>query len=135
MGEAYAERKHQFTPPLLDDFGEPGWFQIGENGHLGYLEFLNHWDPYDTEEAKHKTDVWYFIASAKLDIEKGVLNFFNIIQSPFSLSAPKYGPNLHEWMLKFKEVFDPGWIANPPFPHCIDELVERCEWLKKEKDW
>ena len=134
-GEAYAELKRKFTPPLMDDFGEPGWFQITENGHMGYSEFLNHFDPYDEEEQLHRADEWYFIAAPKLDVSKGIYNFFHITYSPLFLVGPAFGPNHHLWMLKIKEAFDPDGISNPPFPQCIDELVERCDWLKSKKDW
>ena len=134
-GEAYAELKRKFTPPLMEDWGEPGWFQIAENGHIGYLEFLNHFEPYDEEEELHKVDEWYFIAGPKLDIEKGLFNYFHFYQSPFFLTGPAYGPNCHHWMLKIKESFDPNGISNPPSPRCIDELVEKCDWLKRKKDW
>lgn len=130
-GEAYAKRKRQYTPPLMDDFGEQGWFQLTENGHMGYLEFLTHWEPYEIDEkGRHRVDEWYFIAGPKLDIEKGLYNFFNITYSPLYLVGPEYGPNYHVWMLKIKEALDPNGISNPPYPRCIDELVERCDWLK-----
>jgi len=134
-GEAYAERKKDFTPPLMEDFGEPGWFQVGENGHMGYLEFLTHFDPYDDEDAIKRTEEWYFIAGPKLDLEKGLYNFFHIYQSPFSLTGPAHGPNSDKWMLKVKDAFDPDYLGNPPFPHCVDKLIEKSDWLQKKKDW
>ena len=38
-GEMYADLKWKYTPPLMPDYGDPGWFQSYELGHQ-HLEFL-----------------------------------------------------------------------------------------------
>ena len=35
-GMSYAELKKKYTPPLMPDYGDPGWFQSFELGHQGY---------------------------------------------------------------------------------------------------
>ncbi|MFC2022566.1 FAD-binding oxidoreductase, partial [Chloroflexota bacterium] len=35
-GENYAKLKKNYTPPLMPDYGDPGWFQSFELGHQGY---------------------------------------------------------------------------------------------------
>jgi len=37
-GETYAELKRKYTPPLMPDMADPGWFQSFEMGHQGYSE-------------------------------------------------------------------------------------------------
>jgi len=130
-GEALAEAKKAFTPPLMDDYGEPGWFQVSELGHMGYLEFLNYWDPED--DNLEKKDEWIYIALPKEDIRLGLFNAFNIYTSPMNLSGKAYGPNSHLWFEKVKEAFDPHMLSNTPVPWDVDEWVEKVDFIKK--DW
>ena len=51
-GPAYAEVKKKYTPPLMPDYGDPGWFQSFEMGHQGYSEFLVYWDPDDNTDGR-----------------------------------------------------------------------------------
>lgn len=133
-GEALAEAKKKFTPPLMVDYGEPGWFQTSEMGHMGYLEFLNYYDPWD-DNARKDINRWYYIAVPKEEIKRGMYSAFMVLQSPFNLVAPSYGPNSDKWLMKVKKTMDPNNISNPPFPLEGDLLVERLDYLKKEKDW
>jgi hypothetical protein len=64
QGESFAELKKGFTPPLMPDHGDPGWFQSFELGHQGYSEFLVYWDP---TENTQKVDQFY-LESAKENI-------------------------------------------------------------------
>jgi hypothetical protein len=130
IGEKVAEIKKGFTPPLMDDYGDPGWIQIIELGHMGYVESLVYFDP-DVADDRHVADHVAYIEIPKEDIRLGGLNGFMIQQSPLCLTGPAYGPNFHLWMLKIKEAFDPNNISNPPFPFDIDQLVEGVDWLKK----
>lgn len=130
-GEALAELKKEYTPPLMDDYGEPGWFQVSELGHMGYIEFLNYWDP--DEEDLTKKDEWIYITVPKEDIRLGLFNGFNIYSSPMNLTGKAYGPNSHLWFEKVKKVFDPANISNTPVPWDVDEYVEKVDYIKK--DW
>ena len=130
-GEGLAELKRAYTPPLMEDYGDPGWFQVSELGHNGYLEFLTYYDP-DDEEMK-KTDDWVYTAVPKYDIQAGLFNGFKIYESPLELTGKAYGPNVKDWMIKTKVVFDPNNLSNPPVPADVDEMVEKADWL--EKTW
>ncbi len=131
-GEYYAEIKRKFTPPLVDDLGEPGWFQMGEFGHMGYLEFLNYWDPYEIE-SRERVDQWYFDEVPKADARMGIYNLFQCQMIPV-LSTARFGPNHHLWMEKIKNFFDPKNISNPPAPFEFDEFVKRANHLKGDWD-
>ena len=104
---------------------------MSELGHNGYLEFLTYYDPND-EDIK-KTDEWVYIAVPKFDIRVGLFNGFKIYESPLELTGKAYGPNVKDWMIKVKAIFDPNNLSNPPVPSDVDELVEKVDWLKK--DW
>ena len=130
-GEALAELKRKYTPPLMEDYGDPGWFQVSELGHNGYLEFLTYYDPDDAE--MHRTDEWVYIAVPKEDIRVGLFNGFKIYESPLELTGAAYGPNVHHWMKKVKQVFDPNGLSNPPVPADVDELIGKVDYLNK--DW
>ncbi|MFH1349643.1 MAG: FAD-binding oxidoreductase [Pseudomonadota bacterium] len=130
-GEALAQSKLNYTPPLMDDYGEPGWFQLTELGHMGYLEFLNYWDPDGPD--LDKKDEWIYITMAKEDIRLGLFNAFNIYASPMNLSGKAYGPNAHLWFEKVKKAFDPAGLSNTPVPWDVDEWVEKVNYPKK--DW
>jgi hypothetical protein len=65
-GENYARLKRKFTPPLMPDYGDPGWFQSFELGHQGYSEFLVYWDP---DENTDKVDEFY-LETSKENIRK-----------------------------------------------------------------
>lgn len=132
QGESYAELKKDYTPPLMPDYGDPGWFQLGEGGYHGYSEFLVYFDPAeDTKRVDH-----FYLETVKKDISRG---FYNSIlggaQQPLYLTGPAYGPNFHKWLLKVKEEFDPNNLSHPPGPLTQDEFVDRAEWMKPIKDW
>jgi hypothetical protein len=128
QGEAMAELKRGFTPPLMPDYGDPGWFQMADFGHLGYCEFLVYFDPDGDME---KVDQFY-VEVGRENIRKGFYTAFLMTLRPLLLTGPAYGPNYHSWILKLKEVFDPNSLSNPPNPQDHDEFVERAPWMKKE---
>jgi glycolate oxidase len=131
QGEDYAELKQKYTPPLMPDYRDPGWFQSVELGHSGYFEFLIYYDPrMDTIKRDH-----CYLESAKLNIQKGYWTSFNGSSQPINLTGPAYGPNFHLWMKKIKEAFDANWLANPPVPFEHDEFIERADWMRPLKDW
>jgi hypothetical protein len=130
-GEYYAETKKKYTPPLMPDYGDPGWFQSFECGHQGYSEFLIYWDQ---DEDTNGVDQFY-LETSKMNIRERCYTSLLGPHQPMYLTGPMYGPNYHEWMLKIKDEFDPLWVCHPPVPLAHDELVERAEWLKPMKDW
>jgi hypothetical protein len=56
-----------FTPGLFPDFEDPGWFQLFENGHQGYSEFLIYWDQDEDTSSVDR----FFLASSKMNIRYG----------------------------------------------------------------
>lgn len=133
-GESFAKIKKEYTPPFMDDYGEVGWFQLGELGHMGYLEFPIYWDPFDKEGLK-EVDKLIYVRAPKEDIKDGRYSFFHLMASPLKLVGPPYGPNYHKWMLEIKKAFDPNNVSNPPAPEHGDRFVEEAGWLKPIKDW
>ena len=130
-GENYAKLKRNFTPPLMPDYGDPGWFQSFELGHQGYSEFLVYWDP---DENSDGVDHFY-LETSKENIRKRFYTSLLGPHQPLYLTGPAYGPNYHKWLLKVKDEFDPKFICHPPVPLAHDEFVERAEWMKPMKDW
>ena len=130
-GESYAELKKKYTPPLMPDYGDPGWFQSFELGHQGYSEFLIYWDQ---DEDTTGVDQFY-VDTAKMNIKERFYTSLLGPHQPLYLTGPKYGPNYHEWLLKIKDEFDPRWVCHPPVPLAHDVFVDRAEWMKPIKDW
>ena len=131
QGENYANLKRGYTPPLMPDYGDPGWFQLGEGGHQGYTEFLIYYDP---DEDTNRVDQFY-VETVKQDIRKRCYSSALGPLQPMHLTGPAYGPNYDKWMLKVKDEFDPNKVCHPPVPLAHDEFVERAEWMKSVKDW
>jgi len=130
-GETYAELKKKFTPPLMPDNGDPGWFQSFELGHQGYSEFLIYWDQReDIKGVDH-----FYVETSKMNIKNRYYTSLLGPHQPLYLTGPMYGPNYHEWLLKVKEEFDPKWICHPPVPLAHDIFVERAPWMETIKDW
>jgi len=130
-GENYAELKRKFTPPLMPDYGDPGWFQSFELGHQGYSEFLVYWDPdVNTDGVDH-----FYLETSKENIRKRFYTSLLGPHQPLYLTGPAYGPNYHKWLLKIKDEFDPSFLSHPPVPLAHDHFVERAEWMRPMKDW
>jgi len=130
-GESYAKLKKGFTPPLMPDFGDPGWFQSFELGYQGYSEFLVYWDQDEnTDGVDH-----FYVETSKMNIRERFYTALLGPHQPLYLTGPKYGPNYHKWMLRFKEEFDPKWVCHPPVPLAHDEFVDKAPWMRKMKDW
>ena len=130
-GESYADLKWKYTPPLMPDYGDPGWFQSFELGHQGYSEFLIYWDQdEDTTGVDH-----FYLETAKMNIKNRYYTSLLGPHQPLYLTGPKYGPNYHEWLLKIKDEFDPLWVSHPPVPLAHDAFVDKAEWMKPIKDW
>jgi len=130
-GENYAKLKKNFTPPLMPDYGDPGWFQSFELGHQGYSEFLVYWDPDEnTDGVDH-----FYLETSKENIRKRFYTSLLGPHQPLYLTGPAYGPNYHKWLLKIKDEFDPSFLSHPPVPLAHDHFVERAEWMRPMKDW
>jgi hypothetical protein len=130
-GHVYADLKKKYTPPLMPDYGDPGWFQSFEMGHQGYSEFLVYWDQDDDTD---KVDQFY-LDTSKMNIEHRFYTSLLGPHQPMYLTGPKYGPNYHIYMLKVKNEFDPKWMSHPPVPLAHDVFVERAPWMHSMKDW
>jgi len=130
-GENYAKLKPKFTPPLMPDYGDPGWFQSFELGHQGYSEFLVYWDPDEnTDGVDH-----FYLETSKENIRKRFYTSLLGPHQPLYLTGPAYGPNYHKWMLAVKDEFDPSFLSHPPVPLAHDAFVEKAEWMRPMKDW
>ncbi len=130
-GESYADLKKKYTPPLMPDYGDPGWFQSFELGHQGYSEFLIYWDQDENTDGVDK----FYLDTAKMNIKGKFYTSLLGPHQPLYLTGPMYGPNYHEFLLKVKEEFDPLWICHPPVPLAHDEFIRRAPWMKNMVDW
>jgi FAD/FMN-containing dehydrogenase len=130
-GPTYAELKKLYTPPLMPDYCDPGWFQSFELGHQGYSEFLVYWDQDEnTDGVDH-----FYVETSKMNIKHRFYTSLLGPHQPMGLTGPKYGPNYEKWMLAFKDEFDPKWVCHPPVPLAHDLFVEKAPWMKPLKDW
>src|SRR4030042_1907104 len=109
-GHVYADLKKKYTPPLMPDYADPGWFQSFEMGHQGYSEFLVYWDQDDDTD---KVDQFY-LDTSKMNIDHRFYTSLLGPHQPMYLTGPKYGPNYHIYILKVKNEFDPKWMSHPP---------------------
>jgi glycolate oxidase len=130
-GPVYAEVKKSYTPPLMPDYGDPGWFQSFELGHQGYSEFLVYWDQDEnTDGVDH-----FYVETSKMNIKHKFYTALLGPHQPLGLTGPKYGPNYDKWLLAFKDEFDPKWVCHPPVPLAHDVFVEKAPWMKQLKNW
>jgi glycolate oxidase len=130
-GQNYAKLKKKYTPPLMPDYGDPGWFQSFELGHQGYSEFLVYWDQDENTDGVDQ----FYLETSKDNIKKHFYTSLLGPHQPLYLTGPAFGPNYHKWMLAFKEEFDPNWVSHPPVPFAHDEFVDRAKWMRPMKDW
>ncbi len=130
QGVAIANLKEKnYVPPLLGDYGDPGWFQTMELGHCDYSEYLTYWDANDPE--RYKADQMY-LDTMRQNIKEGFYSSFLNAQ-PLWLTGPAYGPNYHLWQIRVKKAFDPDNLSNPPGIESYEEIVDKAPWLKR--DW
>ena len=130
-GDSYAALKKKYTPPLMPDYGDPGWFQSFELGHQGYSEFLIYWDQDENTDGVDQ----FYLDTSKMNIKGRYYTSLLGPHQPLYLTGPMYGPNYHIFLLRVKQEFDPLWVSHPPVPFAHDEFVERSPWVKKMKDW
>ena len=130
-GESYAQVKKNYTPPLMPDYGDPGWFQSFEMGHQGYSEFLVYWDPDDNCDGVDQ----FYLDTSKMNIKERYYTSLLGPHQPLYLTGPKYGPNYHTFLLKVKDEFDPKWMSHPPVPFAHDIYVQKAPWMQHMVDW
>ncbi|MFC1969179.1 FAD-binding oxidoreductase [Chloroflexota bacterium] len=83
-GEMLGKKLLDYTPPLMPEHNDPGWFQSAAFGHQYYLEFLAYMDPDKmdpesprySEEDRTKAYQWYMSAAPAVDATTGFYNFF-----------------------------------------------------------
>jgi hypothetical protein len=112
LGRSTAALKQRRTPPLGDDLGYPGWFQLQELGHMSYFEFLSFsaLEDVDSLEGLGQDCV-------ERDIDQGA---YPMYQDP-QLMGPGW-LNHHRLLRQVKETFDPYGLSNPPRPlHLLSE--------------
>jgi hypothetical protein len=131
-GRDAANLKKTFLKGMVDDYGDPGWFQISSFGHEGYNEFLSEFDSSSDPETTHRIDNWY-VEAVKQDVKEGCYSGMQMSYGPMGITGPAYG-DYHIMVRELKEMFDPEYLSNPPRPFDFDEKIEReCPWVKK--DW
>ena len=131
QGPNYRDLKDKYTPPLMPDCKDLGWFQSCEMGHLGYYEYLIYWDQREDTNGMDQ----FFLESAKMNVRNGAYPALLSAPQPMYLTGPAYGPGYHEWILELNAAFDPDWICHPPLPLAHDEFVKRAPWMAEVKDW
>jgi hypothetical protein len=124
-------KEESFTPPLVDEYGEKGWIQVTDFGHLTYLEFLAQWNPYEIGADMSFTEFW--VASQRAAVDEEHYTIMSLAPSTIlKLTGPNYGPNYHLWMEKIRKMLDPNNLSNPPFD-IFDRLVDEQAPQLKEK--
>ncbi|MBM2831600.1 MAG: GlcD [Dehalococcoidia bacterium] len=131
-GRDAAALKKKYLEGAVDDYGDPGWFQISSFGHEGYNEFLVEFDATSDPKVSHRIDNFY-VDAVKQDVKEGCYSGMQMSYGPVGITGPAYGDH-HILLKEIKEMFDPGYLSNPPRPFEFDEKIEReCPWVKK--DW
>ncbi|MDD7408870.1 MAG: FAD-binding oxidoreductase [Anaerovoracaceae bacterium] len=131
QGENYRDLKDKYTPPLMPDAKDLGWFQSCEMGHLGYYEFLIYWDQREDTNGMDQ----FYVDSAKMNVKNGAYPALLSSHQPMYLTGPAYGPDYHKWILGLKKIFDPKWLSHPPLPLAHDEFCRRASWMHDIVDW
>jgi hypothetical protein len=135
------EKESRFIPPLMDEYGEQGWYQVTDMGHSGYLEFLVQWDP-ERPMGKYKSgeyksyELW--LAGQRSDIDKGFYTANTGSLGVMGLTGPAYGPNYGKIYEGLRKAFDPKDISNPPVDlhdRVIEEFAPEWEKTYKYKNW
>lgn len=115
LAKAAAELKKRYTPPLIEDYGIPGWLQMGDFGHVAFCEILVYFDPTTDPNDCYRHEVG-FVESVRQDL---ALRAYCGLQGSYGpepqIIGPHYG-NYHLLEEEFKKAFDPENISNPPRP-------------------
>lgn len=131
-GRDAANLKKKFLDGVVNDYGDPGWFQISSFGHEGYNEFLVEYDASSDPKTSQRVDNFY-VDAIKQDVKEGCYSGMQMSYGPIGVLGPAYSD--HHLILKaVKDLFDPNWVSNPPRPFDFDDKVgNHCPWIKK--DW
>jgi len=106
LGRDTLKLKRKYTPPLVEDYGCPGWFQVYEMGHMSYFEFLTFGNIENAEKLEELNT-----ECVEQDLRMGGYTSF---QDPSILGPAWY--NYHMLLKAIKETFDPHGLSNPPKP-------------------
>ncbi len=131
-GKELGKKLLEYSPPLMPEHNDPGWFQSVGFGHQYYLEFLAYQDPDKMDPASPKYNKedrtrvyqWYMSAVPSIDAKTGFYNIFDGQHIPVRLKGPAWH-NYHVWSERFKAEFDPQGVGNPPMPFDVDEVISR----------
>lgn len=131
-GKQLGQKMLEYTPPLMPQYNDPGWFQSAEFGHQYYLEMPAYMDP-DTvfpgspkfnKEAVTRTYQWYMSTVPAIEVKTGFYSIFDGQHIPIRLKGPAWH-NYPVWCERFKAEFDPNGVSNPPQPFDVDEIAAR----------
>jgi len=129
-GKRLGKRMLEFSPPLMPEHNDPGWWQAAELGHQYYLEIPAYMDPdyLDQDSPKYrKGDMirvlqWFASAVPATEATSGFLSVFDGQHMPMRLKGPAHH-NYDIWSDRFKAVFDPKGLCNPPQPFELEEMM------------
>ncbi len=139
-GKELGQKMLEYSPPLMPQYNDPGWYQATEFGHQCYLEVPAYMDPdkidpkspkYSKEEAT-RVYQWYMSAVPQIEVKNGFYSIFDGQHIPIGLKGPAWH-NYPLWVERFKAEFDPQFVSNPPQPWDVDEIQKRHpEFVTKE---
>ena len=132
VGKLLGKKHAEYAPPLMAEYGDPGWIQSTEFGHQSYAESLSYLDvdKLDMESPKFSKEVmtrvfqWYMSETPQAEMKAGFHNWFHGEHVPLRLIAPAWH-NFDVWVDRFKQEFDSQEVCNPSVPYQTDELAER----------
>lgn len=130
-GKDAARLKKDYLKWQVDDYGDPGWFQMSEFGHHGYNEFLTEFDPY-LKGVEPVMDRWY-VEAVRQDVQELCYSGMQMNYGPVEMVGRAYGDH-HIQLKELKAIFDPNGVSNPPRPFDFDENLERYR-PEIERDW
>jgi hypothetical protein len=130
-GKRLAKRMLDFSPPLMPEYNDPGWWQVAELGHQYYLEIPCYMDPdtLDKESPRYrKGDMlrimqWMSSAVPAIEASTGFMSVFDGQHMPMRLKGPVHH-HYEVWSDRFKAAFDPLNLCNPPQPYEVEEIIE-----------
>ncbi len=132
-GETLAREKEKFIPPLVDEYGEPGWYQMVELGHSSYFEFLIQWDPgFPRQEEGYDSGLYksyeFWMDNQRVAVDEHQYTAHLGPMSVLSITAKPFGPNYYQYMEKVRRMIDPNDVSDPPFD-LHDKVIKK--WAPK----
>jgi hypothetical protein len=118
-GKATMELKKKYTPPLIDEYDDPGWYHMSDLGHLGYNEFLVNWnlEPEDRKIGEEFTPETrnvggdFLMTTAKQDMDMRYYHGWQGWGVPYEFTGPAY-MNYHIRLRDIRKVFDPNNVSD-----------------------